>query len=205
MDHTLEELGDALRCAVAALREAKVPFALAGSLAAWARGGPVSRNDLDLVLKPDDAEQALRALEGAGMRTERPPEEWLFKAWHGDVLIDLIFMPAGLEVTDEVLERAEVISVFAVAVPVMAIEDVLATKLNALNEHALDYSAVLAIARAVREQIDWSRLRALTAASVYAQPFFGLVQQLGIAPGRTDPGQARPGKRVRVLPDPPGR
>jgi hypothetical protein len=204
VDHTLEEFGDALRCVVAALRESNIRFVLGGSLAAWARGGPVTQNDLDLILKPSDAELALRALEDAGMRTERPPEEWLFKAWHGDVLIDLIFQPAGLEVTDEVLDRADLISVFAVAVPVLPIEDVLATKLNALDEHALNYSQVLAIARAVREQIDWSRLRALTAASPYAQPFFGLVEQLGIAPGPTGAANPRPGKRVRVLPDPAG-
>ena len=39
------------------------------------------------------------------MRPERPPEEWLFKAWNNDVMIDLIFHPAGLDMTDEVFER----------------------------------------------------------------------------------------------------
>jgi hypothetical protein len=107
--------------------------------------------------------------------------------------------------TDEVFARADVMSVFAVSMPVMAIEDALATKLNALGEHALDYSPVLAIARALREQIEWSQLRALTAQSPYAQPFFTLVERLGIAPSRPGAGNARAGKRVRVLPDPGAR
>jgi hypothetical protein len=182
-ERPVHALGEALKTAVATLRDAQIPFALGGSLAAWARGGPEPWNDLDLMVKPQDAERALEALAGAGMRTDKPPEEWLFKAWSGAALIDIIFQPAGLEITDEVLSRAEPLSVLAVETPVMAIEDVLATKLNALNEQqALDYRATLAIARSLREQIDWARLRQLTARSPYAKAFFTLVQELGIAP-----------------------
>jgi hypothetical protein len=39
-----------LKKAAAALRETNVPFLLGGSLASWARGGPESRHDLDLML-----------------------------------------------------------------------------------------------------------------------------------------------------------
>src|SRR5437764_13688019 len=98
---------DTLRVAVAAMRDAGVPFVLAGSFAAWARGGPLPQNDLDLMVKPADAERALKALARTGMRTERPLEEWLYKAWHGDVMVDVIYCPAGLEITDEVLARAD--------------------------------------------------------------------------------------------------
>src|SRR5437764_8763866 len=104
---TFQALTDTLKIAVATLRERELPFVLGGSLAAWARGGPEPQNDLDLMVKPADAEAALRALSEAGMRPERPPEEWLFKAWHGEVMIDLIFHPSGLEMTDEVFERAD--------------------------------------------------------------------------------------------------
>lgn len=193
-----QPLANTLKVGVAALREARVRFLLGGSLAAWARGGPEPQHDLDLMVKPADAEAALRAFEAAGMRTERPPEEWLYKAWHGDVLIDLIFQPSGLELTDDVFERSELIAVLAVETPVMALEDVLSTKLHALGEHALDYTDLLAIARSVREQIDWPSLRARTADWPYAQPFFTLVEQLGIAPGSARPGAAAT-NRVRVV------
>jgi hypothetical protein len=193
---------ETLRVAIAAMRDGGVPFVLAGSFAAWARGGPLPQNDLDLMVKPGDAERALEALAAAGMRTERPPEEWLYKAWHGDVMVDVIFCPAGLEITDEVLARADQINVLAIATPVMALEDVLATKLMALNEHSLDYRGLLAIARALREQIDWEALVARTGDSPFAKAFFTLVRELGIAPAahtQPDDGAREPSSRVRVV------
>jgi hypothetical protein len=173
-------LAETCRTAVAALRDAEVPFVLAGSFAAWARGGPQPGKDLDFMVKPEDAEAALQALVDAGMRPERPPEEWLLKAWDGDIMIDVIFGPAGLEMTAEVLERADPISVLAIETPVMALEDVLVTKLMALEEHNLDYTSLLGIARACREQVDWSSLRRRTGESPYAQAFFTLIDGLGL-------------------------
>ena len=180
-EHSFPAIEASLKRAVAALREAEIPYLLAGSLAVWARGGPETRHDLDFVVKEVDAEAALAALERAGMRPEKPPEEWLHKAWDGDVLIDLIFHPRGLEVTDEVLERGEMLHVLGITIPVMSIEDVLATKLLALHEHELDYTAVLRIARAVREQVDWRYLRERTRESPYAAAFFVLCDELGVS------------------------
>ena len=170
-----------LKKAAAALRDAGVSFVLGGALAAWARGGPASDHDLDLVLKPEDADEALNVLAAVGMRPERPPEGWLYKAWdENDVLIDLIFEPVGLTVTDETLERGEELEVEAVPMRVMALEDVLVTKLLALDEQALDYKPLLQIARPIREQVDWENVRERTAKSPYAAAFFALVEELGI-------------------------
>jgi putative nucleotidyltransferase-like protein len=193
---------DTMKITVATLREADVQFMLGGSMAAWARGGPAPDSDLDLMVSPDDAEAALDALAAAGMRVERPPEEWLYKAWHGEVLIDLIFCPSGLELTDEVFARGEEISVMALGTPVMALEDALVTMLYALDEHALDYSRLLAITRALREQIDWPALRRRAAGSPYAKAFITLVEELGIAPSPERAREAGPGEahaRVRVI------
>jgi len=186
-----------MKKAVAALREAGIPFLLGGSLAVWARGGPETRHDLDFVIKPEDSERALAVLADAGMRPETPPEEWLHKAWDGEVLIDLIHGPRGLDVTDEVIERGDLLHVIGITIPVMAIEDVLATKLMALHEHELDYTSVLRIARSVREQIDWPSLRARTQGSPYAAAFFVLCQELGLV---TSGAHALRGAEVRVLP-----
>jgi hypothetical protein len=187
---------DSLKKTVAALREAHVPFLLGGSLAVWARGGPETHHDLDFVIKPEDADRALAVLEDAGMRPEKPPEEWLHKAWDGDVLVDLIFAPRGLDVTDEVIERGDLLHVIGITIPVMSIEDVLATKLMALHEHHLDYTSLLRIARAVREQIDWPSLRARTASSPYAVAFFTMCEELGLVTGDT---HGLRGADVRVL------
>ena len=197
---------DTMKLAVAVLRDADVDFMLGGSMAAWARGGPEPDNDLDLMVKPDQAEAALEALAGAGMRTERPPEEWLYKAWHGDVMIDLIFGPSGLELTDEVFARAQTIPVMAVSMPVMALEDALVTMLYALDEHTLDYSRLLSITRALREQIDWAGLRSRASGSPYAKAFMTLVEELEVAPApgaRREPPRETPAadahSRVRVI------
>ena len=186
-NENFDALVTALRAAVPVMREAEIPFMLGGSMAVWAYGGPEPTNDLDLMLREQDAERALQVLAQAGMRTEHPPEEWLLKAWHGDVLIDLIFGPRGLPITDEVLERAVIRNLSALRVPVMALEDVLTTKLLALDEHQLDLSWLLQISRAVREQVDWEALRARTEHSPYAAAFFTLVERLGIVAG--DPAQ----------------
>jgi hypothetical protein len=176
------DIEHALKRAAAALRRADVPFLLGGSLASWARGGPETRHDLDLMIRPADAERALEVLREEGMRPERPPEDWLVKAWDGDTLVDLIFGPKGIPIDDEVIARGELRSVLGLDIRVMALEDVLVTKLMALSEHALRYEGLLQIARALREQVDWEDVRGRTAESPFARAFFVLLEGLAILP-----------------------
>lgn len=181
-DAELDELLATLKKAAATLASERIPFLLGGGLGCWARGGPPSSKDIDLMVKREDAGRALEALASAGMRPEKPPERWLFKAWDGDVMIDLIFEPAGIRVTDAVIERGEELNAAGMPVPVMALGDLLATKLMALDEHNADYADLLSIARALREQIDWSALREQTSSSPFAAAFFTLAEGLGISP-----------------------
>jgi Nucleotidyl transferase of unknown function (DUF2204) len=191
-----EAIEAALRKAAPALERRRVPFLLGGSLAVWARGGPESCNDLDLMVHREDAEAALAALEDAGLRGERPPEGWLHKAWDGDVLVDLIFGPKGLPIDDATFERSERVSVFGLELRAMSLEDVLITKLRAMHEHYLDYDPLLQMARAVRERIDWDRVRAATEDSPYARAFFTLVEGLHLVETAARPAEGRP--RIRV-------
>ena len=192
------EITATLKRAAAALRGADVPFALAGSVAAWARGGPAPCNDLDFAIREEDAERAERALAAYGMRTERPPEGWLLKAWDGDVLVDLIWDLEGLEDPALLLDRAEELSVQAVRMPVLAIDDVVVSMLCALDEHALDYSGPLAITRSLREQLDWRDVRERTAKSPYARGFLHLLEELDVVEPAPAARAAEP--RVRVVP-----
>jgi hypothetical protein len=170
-----------LKRSAGALREAGIPFMLGGSLACWVRGGPESDHDLDLMVKPEDAEEALQTLARLGMRAAKPSEGWLYKAFDGDVMVDLIFSPVGVAITDEVLGRAELLEVEAQPMLVMTLEDVLVTKLLALDENSLDYRPAIQIARSLREQVDWHEVHERTAGSAYAAAFFTLVEELGIA------------------------
>ena len=155
---------------------------LGGSLAVFARGGPESCSDLDLMVKPGDAQRALGVLLGMGMRREDPPEDWLLKAWDGEVLVDLIFAPVGLRHDDQLFETADRLSVFSIHMPVMRLEDVFATKLMSLNDHYLDYEGLLKLVRAVREQVDWEEVHGRTRSSPYARAFFALLDELEVVP-----------------------
>src|SRR3954470_9450432 len=92
-----EDLLDAMMHVAAALRDAEIPYLLAGSFANWARGGPLHETDLDFAVKREDAERAVGVLEAAGLTEQPTPEEWLRKVREGDVQVDVIYAPAGLE------------------------------------------------------------------------------------------------------------
>lgn len=180
-----------LKRAVGVLNAADIPFALAGSMACWALGGPPSRHDVDLAIRQSDAEAALEALGAAGFRPERPPEGWLVKAWADDVLVDLIWHPMGLQVTDTVLSAARLVNVDGMEVPALAPTDVLTSKLLALNESHLDFEGLLAIVRGVREQVDWSELRSRTAERPLARSFLYMAGELGLMPSEIPAGMTK--------------
>lgn len=174
-----------LKKAVGVLQQADIPFALAGSMACWALGGPPSRHDVDLALLHSDAERALEALAEAGFRGEHPPEGWLAKAWLDDVLVDLIWAPMGLQVTAEVLQAARTVNIDGMPMPALAPTDVLTSKLLALNEGHLDFEGLLVMVRGVREQVDWPELRRRTEAQPLARSFLYMAGELGLPPDST--------------------
>ena len=120
------------------------------------------------------------------MRAEPVPEDWLLKAFDGDILVDLVFRPAGGPIDDAYFERSTPIEVSALTVPVASIDDVLVAKLLALNEQDPDFRAVLEVARALREQIDWSEVENRSRTSPFARAFFTLGEGLGIIERRTE-------------------
>ena len=179
----MDELVEALKAVAGVLQDEEIPFALGGGLAVWARGGPKSEHDVDILVRRPDADAALAALERTGFRVERPPEGWLYKAWHENgTLIDLIFDPAGGEVDTARIQKAPVLEVMALRVRVSSLEDVLTSKLLALNEQNPSFESVLEFARAVREQVDWDEVRRRTSGCPFAQAFFTLVEELGVVP-----------------------
>jgi hypothetical protein len=191
-----EQIEKAFKAAAEVLSDAGIDYMLGGSLAAWARGGPERCNDLDLMIRREDADRALAAFEAAGMLTERPPEGWLVKTWADEVLIDLIFDPTGVPVDDQAFERAEAFTVWGVPVLAMALEDVLVSILLSMSEHRLDFTGPLELVRAVREQPDWGQIRARTADSPYARAFITLLEELEVLPKAAATRSDQP--RIRV-------
>jgi hypothetical protein len=95
-------------------------------------------------------------------------------------MVDLIFAPAGLEITDEVIARGEEREVDAMTMRVMLPEDLLVTKLMAMTEHTINYRSCLEVARALREQIDWDDVRRRTQQSPFGRAFFVIAEGLEI-------------------------
>jgi hypothetical protein len=180
-ESSFDELIVAMKAAAGILQDAEIPFVLGGGLPAWAAGGPKSEHDVDFLLKADDAEKARAVFEAEGWKTERPPEGWLYKAWHDNgALVDLIFSPASGPITEEFIDNAPVTEVMALRIRSSRLEDIMTSKLLAMTEQEPDFGSVLEWARALREQIDWKEVRARTEASPFAKAFFTLVESLGV-------------------------
>ncbi len=181
MSEEQQELREALKRTAVALKRGGVAFALGGGYAGWALGGPEPEHDVDVIVAEQDAEQAERVLADAGLRVEHPPEDWLFKVFCGDAMVDVIFRVVGVPVERAVLERALDREVLSVQMPVLSATDLIVSKAMALSEHACDFGKVLPAARALREQVDWERVRSEVESNVFAVAFLFLVERLEIA------------------------
>jgi len=191
-------LQDGLRRTAVALLDAEIPFALVGGYAAWARGAPEPSHDADFAVAEDDVDAARAALTAAGLDVQQPAENWLFKAYHHGQLVDVIFRMVGEPVTREQLAHADQLEVLAVRMPVLPATDIISAKMRVLGEHYCDFTWLLPMARALREQIDWDLVRQDIEGQPYARAFMFLADELGLTghpgdrleagPGRTDPG-----------------
>ena len=141
--------------AVRVLDHAGVPHALMGGLAAATVGRQRSTKDIDLFVAPEDANRALEALAAAGFRTEQTNPEWLYKAFWGDALVDVIFESSGrIFFDDEVRSHCRQIEVRGQPVKALAAEDILIIKAIANAEHRpRHWYDGLAIA--ARAELDW--------------------------------------------------
>ena len=171
---------EALRASASALKAADVPFALAGSYALWVFGGPEGDHDVDLVVPEDAVGEAAKALAAAGFEIERPPEVWLFKAWHQGVLVDVLHRLVGVPVVHRLVADAEQHDVLGVRMPVLTPTVVMTTKMLSLSEQYCDLGTLLPGARAVRERIDWAEVATATADRPFAEAFLFLARRLGI-------------------------
>lgn len=75
MSDLQDELLRTLTKVANALRSAEIPFALTGGCAGYARGGPASEHDVDLLVRPEDATKAVKVLVQRGLRAAEPPED----------------------------------------------------------------------------------------------------------------------------------
>lgn len=185
-DEVRRGLREALKTVAVALKEGSLskgaPFALAGSYALWARGGPEPDHDVDFMVAEQDAPAAMALLAEHGLHVVQPPEDWLFKVFIGDAMVDVIFRSAGVSVERSHFAGVDELEVESVTMPVLAATTLMTDKLLAMEEHACNFGAILPAARAVREQIDWAHVRTAVKGNPYADAFLYLIDRLAIIP-----------------------
>ncbi|MFE6847723.1 hypothetical protein [Streptomyces sp. NPDC057686] len=190
-DHTQAILETTKHVATLLKRTGK-PFALAGSVAAFAHGLPARfQHDTDFCVRPQDADAAIKALDDGGIAMRRAPEDWLVKGRSGGEEIDLIFELARRPVSTELLGRACVKAVDSVWMPVLAPTDLMDSRLAALCEHYCDFGELLPMARMLREQIDWDRLDRDHRAAPLADAFLHLLVRLDVIDRRSQESEKR--------------
>ncbi|MFD3683138.1 nucleotidyltransferase family protein [Streptomyces sp. NPDC058613] len=183
-DHT-QAILETTKLVAALLKRSGPPFALAGSVAAFAHGLPARfQHDTDFCVRPEDADAAVKALEEGGIEMRRAPEDWLVKGRSGGEEIDLIFELARRPVSTELLERADVKAVDSVWMPVLAPTDLMESRLAALCEHYCDFGDLLPMARMLREQIDWVRLDRAHRSEPLPDAFLHLLERLRVIDDR---------------------
>lgn len=97
-DHNLTDLSTltkTLMSTIEAVEETDIPYALIGGVAVKELGRPRVTHDIDLFVKPDDADRLLEVLQEKGFAVERRDPFWLYKAWRDEVLVDIIFKSSG--------------------------------------------------------------------------------------------------------------
>jgi hypothetical protein len=175
-----DEIRDLLKRTAVALKQEGVPFALCGGYAAWVRGAPEPDHDADFLVPEADAERAAKALADAGLDVQPPAEDWLTKVVGEHAFVDVLWRTCGHPVETDLIERAEVLPVLSVQMPVLAATDIVVTKLMALEEHYCDFGRLIPVARAMREQVDWEVVRRDVAENDFAAVFLILLERMGI-------------------------
>ncbi len=179
-DGSPDGLREALKRVGVALKETGLPFALNGGFAVWARGGPESVHDVDFLVAAEDADKVAELLAEKGLQVETPPEDWLFKVWTDGEMVDVIFRDSGEPADRSVFDEADEIEVLSVAMPVLSATRLMVQKLNAMDEHYCDFSYLIPVARALREQVDWDRVRRETEDNPFAAALLFLLERLEV-------------------------
>ncbi|MFE9834330.1 hypothetical protein ACFYP4_04150 [Streptomyces sp. NPDC005551] len=163
------------------LKKNEYDFALAGSVAVYAHGGTGNlQHDADFCIKPEDADRVASTLRSAGLEVYAPPEDWLLKAKCLGQDIDLIFELAHQPVDTALLSRSDMLSVDSVQMPVLAPTDLMRSLLAAFSEHHCDFGAVLPIARALREKVDWEQVRVTAGDAPMPNAFLYLLERMEV-------------------------
>jgi hypothetical protein len=126
-----------------------------GGIASAVFGRPRWSEDIDLLVRPEDADRTLDVLAAAGFEVHRTFPDWLYKAFREGVLVDVIFKSTGdIYLDQEMLDRSRVEMFRGRAIPVVSAEDLLVMKALAHSEPTPRYWHD-ALGVVTRADLDW--------------------------------------------------
>jgi len=145
--------------ALAALRAARVPHVVGGGLAIQHYGRRRATKDLDIFIRPLDAEPAMNALTAAGFTTMETDAVWLRKAVRDEAHIDLIVVSMGsIRLTDDEIERSLQIDLDGVPMRIFRAEDMLLRKIYLIRDDGPDWLDAFSILETKGHELDWTLL-----------------------------------------------
>ncbi len=165
-----EDMKDAIPVyadAIEALHQLKVPFIAVGGIAMLQYGRTRVTKDIDFLVYKEDAIRLMDMLPLLGYRTQRTDDNWVYHAFKGGQIMDILFAlgkgflgdPEGVVLTDELLAKGRPVrlnrSVFLAASP----EDIIHSKLlvSWKSTRQEDFQDVLLIIRNTKS-LDWDYL-----------------------------------------------
>ncbi|MCM2349003.1 MAG: nucleotidyltransferase family protein [Bacteriovoracaceae bacterium] len=138
-DHNLSDLPSLEKIlfeAIDIIEKSGIPYALIGGVAAKSLGRPRVTHDIDLFVRPDDAERVLEVLEAKGFTSQKRDPYWLFKAWRENILVDVIFKSSGdIYFDEEVRSHVRRVPYLGRYVNAISPEDFIVIKAAAHQEH----------------------------------------------------------------------
>jgi predicted nucleotidyltransferase len=140
---------------VQAVEDEALPYLAIGGLASATYGRPRPTKDIDVFVKPEDAERCLKTLEAAGFSTEEPKEDWLLKAYKSEVLVDVIFrIHNSIYLDDDMIAKARRHQLKGTTIKVVPAEDFIVMQAVTHSEDTPHYwyNALTVIASS---EIDW--------------------------------------------------
>lgn len=131
----LENLPEVLAEACTALNEAGIEHVLIGGIASSLLGRPRTTRDIDVFLRPADADRALTTFDAKGFRVDRLDPVWIYKAFKLGVSVDVIFSTrGGLYFDAEMHARSCLANFRGVPVRIISPEDLVIIKAVAHDE-----------------------------------------------------------------------
>jgi hypothetical protein len=141
-----------------------IPYLVGGALAVYLHTGTWrDTKDLDVFLQARDLKKALDAFAREGYETKIHSPHWLAKITEGPFLLDLIFgfWNGRMKIDEEWIARGRGSEFAGVPVPLISLEDLIASKVYVASRDRFDGADIVHLIRGTEGDIDWSRVLAL--------------------------------------------